>query len=99
MLSAPVSSWHKTDSDFAHMLAFGRSGGEQVHFCFSEYMSSPKIKNISLYPKGKSGAYLSPSRPAQRGVGHRHERGTGMRWTRMEPVTTAPDAYGKDVWS
>ena len=22
-----------------------------------------------------------------------------MRWTRMEPVTTAPDAYGEDVWS
>ena len=31
-------------------------------------MSSPEIKNISLYPKAKSGAYLSPSRPDQRGV-------------------------------
>jgi hypothetical protein len=28
-------------------------------------VSSPKIKNISLYPKGKSVAYICPSRPAQ----------------------------------
>src|SRR5260221_6721470 len=47
------------------------------HFCFPEIVSSPKIKNISLFPKAKSVAYLWPSRPTQRGVGHRHERGTG----------------------
>jgi hypothetical protein len=99
MLSAPVSSLHKTDSGFVQMLAFGRSGREQAHFWFSEHVSSPKIKNISLFQKYKSGLYLLPSRPAQRGARDRHERGTGMRWTRMEPVTTAPDAYGKDVWS
>jgi len=26
-----------------------------------------------------------PSRPAQRGVGHRHERWDGERWTRQRP--------------
>src|SRR5204862_4434278 len=31
----------------------------------------------------KSVAYLSPSRPDQRGARDRHERGTGMRWTPM----------------
>ena len=28
------------------------------HFRFTEIVSSPKIKNISLYPKGKSVAHL-----------------------------------------
>ena len=30
---------------------------EQANFCFSEYVSSPKIKNISLFQKCKSGLY------------------------------------------
>ena len=38
------------------------------HFGFAENLSSPKIKNISLFPKAKSGAHLSPSRPGKRGV-------------------------------
>ncbi len=36
-----------------------------------------RIKNISLSPPGKSRAHQLPSCPAKRGVGHRHERGTG----------------------
>src|SRR6266700_4937931 len=44
---------------------------------YTKLMSSLEIKNISLFPKAKSGAYLSPSRPAERGVGHRRERWTG----------------------
>ena len=47
------------------------------HFGFSEVMSSPGIKNISLSPPGKSRAHQLPSCSAKRGVGHRHERGTG----------------------
>jgi len=46
-------------------------------FGFTELMSSPKIKNISLYPKAKSGAYLSPSRSDQRGARDRHDVGRG----------------------
>ena len=45
------------------------------HFRFAEIVSSPKIKNISLFPKGETVAYLSPARPAQRGVGQRHDVG------------------------
>src|SRR6478672_934876 len=52
------------------------------HFGFSEVLSSPGIKNISLSPSGKSKLYPSPSRPTQRGVGHRHERWGGLQWTR-----------------
>jgi hypothetical protein len=47
------------------------------HFGFSEVLSSPGIKNISLSPPGKSGAHQLPSCPAKRGVGHRHGRGAG----------------------
>jgi hypothetical protein len=68
-------------------------------FRFSEIMSSPGNKNISLYPKPKSGLYPLPSRPDQRGARDRHERGTGMRWTRKLRQTSAAEAYGKDVWS
>src|SRR6476620_4957383 len=47
----------------------------------------------------KTGLYPLPSRPDQRGARDRHERGTGMRWTRKLRLTSAADAYGKDVWS
>jgi hypothetical protein len=41
----------------------------------------------------------SPSCPTQRGVAQRHQRGTGMRWTRMAPLTKALEADGEVVWS
>ena len=59
----------------------------------------PRNQKYFALSEGQIRATSHASRPDQRGVGHRHERGTGMRWTRMEPVTTAPDAYGEDVWS
>src|ERR1700722_5305750 len=37
---------------------------------------------FSLPPSGKSPLRLTPSCPRGRGVGHRHERWDGMRWTR-----------------
>ena len=40
-----------------------------------------------------------PVSPDKRGARDRHERGTGMRWTRKLRLTSAADAYGKDVWS
>ena len=82
MLSAPVSSLHKTDSGFVQMLAFGRSGREQAHFWFSEHVSSPKIKNISLFQKAKSGHIYRHPVPTRGAYHDRHDRGTGMRWTR-----------------
>ena len=49
----------------------------------SKFLSSPRSKNISLCLSGKSSlrACAIPSR--KRGVGHRHERWDGMRWTRQ----------------
>jgi hypothetical protein len=38
---------------------------------------------ISLSSSGKSGLGPPPSCPRGRGVGHRHERWDGMRWTRQ----------------
>src|SRR5882757_802915 len=45
-------------------------------------MSSPFCKNISVFPKCKS-AYIHLVLSRERGVGHRHERWDGMRWTQM----------------
>src|SRR5258708_1668714 len=66
----------------------GKVARRANHFRFSEFVSILKIKNISLLPKAKSGAYLSPSRPNQRGARDRHERGTGMRWTQKLRLTS-----------
>jgi hypothetical protein len=63
-------------------------------------MSSPEIKNISLYPKGKSRLRIRPSHPT-RGADHdRHERAVGcggreVRKTRR--MTRTAKACGPDV--
>jgi hypothetical protein len=54
------------------------------YFCLSEF----KIR-----------LYVSLSRPIQRGVAQRHQRGAGMRWTRMALLTRALEADGEIVWS
>lgn len=40
-------------------------------------------RNFSLNAPPKSNLQLPPSCPAKRGVGHRHERWDGLRWTRQ----------------
>jgi hypothetical protein len=47
------------------------------------YVSSSFRKNISLNPSGKSSLQTRPVPSRKRGVGHRHERWDGMRWTRQ----------------
>ena len=44
--------------------------------------STPSYENIPLSGSLDSPLQIPPSRP-QRGVGHRHERWGGMRWTRQ----------------
>jgi hypothetical protein len=56
--------------------------------CSAGWLSSPGCKNIYVPAGPKSLLYLPPSRPNQRGVGHRHERGGGMRWTRQRRART-----------
>ena len=55
----------------------------------SDFLSSPIAKNIPLSPSGKSvlSARAIPFR--KRGVGHRHERWDGMRWTRQRRARNA----------
>jgi hypothetical protein len=47
-------------------------------------LSSPSCENISVFQKVEL-SYDLPSRPEKRGVGHRHERWGGERWTRQCP--------------
>ena len=42
----------------------------------------PSQQNFSLNASPKSNLQLPPSCPTKRGVGHRHERWDGLRWTR-----------------
>jgi hypothetical protein len=65
----------------------------------SKFVSSPLCKNISVFPKPKSGLYDSLSRPTQRGVAQRHGTLGGMRWTLMALLTKALEADGEVVWS
>src|SRR5947207_6650600 len=59
-------------------------------------LSSPKIKNISLFQKGKSVADLFPSRPDKRGVGQRHNVGRGA--VDAEVPTTNGTMPGEAFW-
>ena len=52
--------------------------GQITHF-----LSSPFRKNIPLSPSGKSALPARAIPFRKRGVGHRHERWDGMRWTRQ----------------
>jgi hypothetical protein len=49
----------------------------------TENLSSPHPKNIPLSPSGKSALPARAIPFRKRGVGHRHERWDGMRWTRQ----------------
>src|ERR1700730_15256222 len=54
---------------------------------------------IFLFSRNPNHFYI-PRRPVpQRGVGHRHERWGGMRWTRAALKTRALSADGEVVWS
>jgi hypothetical protein len=61
-------------------------------------MSSPEIKNISLYPKSEQ---WQESTCLTRQEG-RIMIATNVRWDAVDadvPITNGADAYGKGVWS
>jgi hypothetical protein len=62
-------------------------------------LSSPRAKNISLFPKPKSVVCSQPSRLDQRGVRVVTDVGCGMRWTLWRRKTSGAIADGEDVWS
>ena len=67
-------------------------------FRFTEFVSSPRMKNISLYQKGKS---VLESARLTRPEG-RIMIVTNARWDAVDaavPITNGADAYGEGVWS
>ena len=65
---------------------------------FSENVSSPRIKNISLFPKAKSGhIYLHPV--LLRGALAIVTNVGRVAVDAEVPTTNGTEAYGKDVWS
>src|SRR5258705_12695895 len=67
------------------------------HFGFTEIVSSPKIKNISLYPKANQGHIVGHPVLLRGALAIVTTRG-GLRWTPMLRLTSATEAYGKVVW-
>ena len=67
-------------------------------FRYSEIVSSPKLKNISLYQNKKSG-YITSIPARQEGRIMIVTAWDGERWTPKLRQTSAADAYGEDVWS
>ena len=67
------------------------------HFRLSEIVSSPEIKNISVY-QNINQAYVRPVPPDKRGVAHV----TNARWDAVDAEVTktiVAGAYGEVVWS
>ena len=61
-------------------------------------LSSPLRKNISVYPKCKSGYMIRRLAPLKGRIAIVTNAGRDA-WTRMVLLTRAPDADGKNVWS
>src|SRR6266568_2892385 len=68
-------------------------------FCFAEILSSPGIKNISVFTNPKSPLHHIHPVPFRGAYHDRHETWDGMRWTLVAPITNGARAYGEDVWS
>ena len=68
---------HNGHSGMADRRLLTGSGRSPSCFGFSEIVSSPRIKNISLYPKGKSGLDLTHLVPTRGAYHDRHERAVG----------------------
>jgi hypothetical protein len=67
-------------------------------FRFIEFVSSPEKKYFAFTEMEITLHHTHPV--PNRGAYHdRHDRGAGMRWTPKQRLTSAADAYGKDVWS
>ena len=75
-------------SDLGPECVAKRTSADQSEFMVHALMEPWLRQNnptgkFSLSPSGKSLLGLPPSCPRGRGVGHRHERWGGMRWTRQ----------------
>src|SRR5882762_7102274 len=57
------------------------------------------MKKYSALDSPQISGFISPSRLIEEGRTRRHERGGGMRWTRVRRQTTGARADGEIVWS
>src|SRR5882762_5443713 len=57
------------------------------------------MKKYSALDSPQISGFISPSRLIEEGRTRRHERGGGMRWTRVRRQTTGARADGEVVWS
>ncbi len=78
-------------------LACDKSTRRANHFGLSEIDVKSVPKKYFGFPELQIKLYVSPSRPIKRGVAQRHQRGAGMRWTRMALLTRALEADGEVV--
>jgi hypothetical protein len=65
----------------------------------SKNLSSPVRKNILLFSKAKSAAYLPPFRTHKRGARDRHERWMRNAMDANALLTNSAQADGEVVWS
>ena len=70
---------------------FNKSTRRANHFGLSEFVSSPSRKNISVFRKRKTGYINSHPVPLRGALRNGHQRGAGMRWTRMALLTRVPE--------
>ena len=97
MLSAPVSSWHKTDSDFAHARFWAERAGASSLLFFGIYVKPQNKKYFALSEGQISGRYCL-SHPTRGALAI----ATNVRWDAVDAevmMAIMADAYGKDVWS
>jgi hypothetical protein len=71
--------------------------GKSLRLCNCD-LSSPFCKNISVFQKCKSGHINNHPVPKEGRCATSSTRDR-MRWTRMAPLTKAPDADSEGVWS
>jgi hypothetical protein len=62
-------------------------------------VSSPRNKNISLYPNSEQGYIHIHPVPLRGALHDRSRTWDGWRWTPVVPKTNGARAYGEDVWS
>ena len=70
----------------------------QINSVYQNKSQVPGAK-IFLFSRSRDAAIFLAIPSHQRGVAQRHQRGAGMRWTRMALLTRAFEADGEIVWS
>jgi hypothetical protein len=86
-----LADWRGYTSVVAHIRRPGaiRRPDGQITSWFSASSVQPLLQKYSGFPKDQISSISPLSCPSERGVGHRHERWDGMRWTQGALKTKA----------